>query len=323
VPAVLVTEQEYRKGEAVFLSAAPFECRPAPADEDALAAAVRASGVRYVIVGGRPYRGPLYEALPSGGVIARFGVGYDGIDRGRAARLGLLCTNTPGVLAQSVAEHAVLLMLAAARRFQTFPVPIHTGQWTPPPPVGVELAGRTLAVVGCGEIGRATARIAKRGFGMRVVGVSRSAAAQPAQAAGDFDLVTPDFRAAALQAHFISLHIPARPENAGFVNRARLACVRADAWLVNTARGAVVDEDALFEALAAGRIGGAALDVFAREPYRPVDPARDLRALPNVVLTPHVGSHTLEANRAMAERALRNIRLADAGRVDDMDRLPT
>jgi phosphoglycerate dehydrogenase-like enzyme len=317
MPLVLVTEPEYRKAEDVFRSAAAHECRPVPPDEDDLAAAIRSAGARYVVVGGRPYRGPLYAALDGGGLIARFGVGHDGIDTAQAAARGVLCTNTPDVLAQSVAEHTMLLILAAARRWPALAPSMASGVWAPP--VGVELAGRTVVVVGCGAIGGAASRIARAGFGMRTIGVHRAGATVPRQRASDFDALTSDFQAAARDADFISLHIPARAENASFVNRDRLAQCRPDAWLVNTARGRVVDEAALFDALAAGRLGGAALDVFVHEPYRPVDAARDLRTLPNVVLTPHVGSHTREANRAIAVRALQNVQFAAEGRLADMD----
>ena len=116
MPIVLVTDPEYRKADDVFRSSSVLECRPVPPDETDLAAAIRAAGARYVVVGGRPYRGPLYAALDRGAVIARFGVGHDGIDKAQVAARGLLCTNTPDVLAQSVAEHTMLLVLAAARR---------------------------------------------------------------------------------------------------------------------------------------------------------------------------------------------------------------
>ena len=113
---VLVTDAEFRKGEDRLTAATRFDCRPAPSGELELAAAVRDFQVRYVIVGGRQYTGPLYDALPAGGVIARFGVGYDGIDTARATAARLFCTNTPGVLDQSVAEHTMLLIAAASRR---------------------------------------------------------------------------------------------------------------------------------------------------------------------------------------------------------------
>ena len=314
-PIVLVTVSEYRKGEDRFTAARGLDCRPAPAAEDDLAAVVRDLNVRYVIVGGRPYTGPLYDALPAGGVIARFGVGHDGIDKTRATARGVLCTNTPSVLDQSVAEHAMLLVAAAARKL-TVALESMAGRWVSS--AGQDLQGKTIAVIGCGGIGRALARIAAPGYGMRVVGCTRPDAPAP-RAIDHFALVTNDFGAAVRDADFVSLHMPAKPENAGFINGQRLAQMNPRAWLINTARGAVVDERALFEALAAGRIAGAALDVFAREPYVPTESARDFRALPNVILTPHVGSNTVESNGRMAERALHNVQFAVEGAVERMD----
>jgi phosphoglycerate dehydrogenase-like enzyme len=136
-----------------------------------------------------------------------------------------------------------------------------------------------------------------------------------------FDIITDEFGTAVREADFVSLHMSATPDNAHFIGRERLALFRRHAWLINTARGAVVDETALYDALAQRRIGGAALDVFECEPYEPAGGERDLRTLPDVILTPHVGSNTLEANRQMAERALRNILLAEAGNFAEMDLL--
>ena len=120
-------------------------------------------------------------------------------------------------------------------------------------------------------------------------------------------------------ADFVSLHIPASAENARFLDQQRLSQLQPHAWLINTARGAVVDEPALFEALASGRLAGAALDVFEREPYEPADAGHDLRTLPNVILVPHIGSNTVEANRRMALRALRNVQLANDGDLAALD----
>jgi phosphoglycerate dehydrogenase-like enzyme len=133
--------------------------------------------------------------------------------------------------------------------------------------------------------------------------------------------MTADFSAAVKGADFVSLHMPASAENRRFLNRERLARIRPEAWLINTARGAVVDEAALYDALAARQIAGAALDVFEREPYEPVDPSRDLRTLPNVILTPHCGSNTTEANRAMAARAVANVEMGERGDFGRMDLL--
>jgi len=120
-------------------------------------------------------------------------------------------------------------------------------------------------------------------------------------------------------ADFVSLHMAAVPDNRQWLNRERLSWLGERCWLINTARGWMIDEAALFEALAEGRLAGAALDVFAREPYAPVEGSGDLRALPNVILTPHVGSNTVSANRRMAERALHNIMLAERRAFAEMD----
>ena len=315
-PIVVITEPEYRKGESSFAAARGIECRSAPADEEQLAALLRDVQAKYVIVGPRSYRGPLYDALPAGGVVARFGVGHDGIDKSRATARHLLCTNTPGVLDRSVAEYTMLLIAAAAKRLTSALATMASGGWYMP--AGQELHGKTVAVIGCGGIGRSVARIAAVGYGMHVVGCTNPHAPAPATL-DHFRRVTNDFADAVSNADFVSLHIPTRPDTLRFINSERLAHMNGQAWLINTARGAVVDESALFEWLAAGRIAGAALDVFAREPYEPGEGCGDLRSLPNVILTPHIGSATEEANRRMAERALQNIRFAHAGQIERMD----
>jgi phosphoglycerate dehydrogenase-like enzyme len=311
---VLVTDAEFRRAPGVFESA-PVQCIATPGEEDALADAITHHGARYVIVGSVKYVGKLYDALPRGGVIARFGVGHDGIDKQKATTAGVFCTNTPGVLDESVAELAILLMLAAARRLPSLTAEMRVGRWALGPS-GIELRGKTLAVIGGGRIGQATARIASLGFGMRTIACRRT----PIRGATTpFDSVTDDFRVAVSDADLVSLHINAEPANHHFIDHNRLALMPARAWLINTARGSVVEETALYDALAGERLAGAALDVFDREPYVPVDPSRDLRTLPNVVLAPHIGSHTREANRGMAERALQNIVRAEAGDFAGMD----
>jgi phosphoglycerate dehydrogenase-like enzyme len=316
---VLVTEPEYRRAERVFSTATTVKCVIGPPDEEPLAKAIAAAGARHAVVGGRPYRGPLYSAIAPGNVIARFGVGHDGIDKKKATEAGVLCTNTPSVLDQSVAELTFLLISSAARYLPMVAGDMRAGNWAPKE--GTELRGKTLTMIGVGRIGRAVARIARRGYDMRVVGYHRPGSASAAPARADFDVLTDDLAMALGEADFVSLLIPAAPENAHFINRERLAQLRPHAWLINTARGMVVDESALYDALAVGRLRGAALDVFDREPYVPVDPARDLRTLPNVILTPHVGSHTPEANGRMAARALQNIVLSEAKDFARMDLL--
>jgi phosphoglycerate dehydrogenase-like enzyme len=316
---VIVTDPEFRRAAEVFTSTPELTFVPAPHAEAELSEAIREHRARHVVLGPTPYTGRLYEAVPRGGVLARYGVGHDGIDKAQATRAGLLCTNTPGVLHQSVAELTMLLILAAARHLAAVDGAMREGRWAPQP--GVELQGKTLAIVGCGAIGRAVARIASAGFGMQTIGVRRSPGTASAAGRQDFHATTDDYAGAVREADYVSLHIPALPENAHFINRDRLSLLPERAWLINTARGAVVDEAALYDAVAKKRIAGAALDVYVNEPYTPVDPNRDLRSLSAVVLLPHVGSNTADANRRMGERALANIRLAEAGDFATMDLL--
>ena len=310
---VLITETEFHRAESTFTSTAGFDCRVVPGPEDALCDALAALRGRFVVVGSSPYQDRLYRTLGAGGVIARFGVGFDNIDRAKATALGVLCSNTPDVLQQSVAELTMAMIGAGARHLLPAASSMWQGAWTPQE--GVELEGKTLALIGTGAIARAVAKIAAAGYGMRVHGYARS----PREVPPHFSAITTDFAEAVRGADFVSLHIPASPENVHYIDADRMALLGRHCWLINTARGAVIDEAALFDALQARRIGGAALDVFQREPYVPVDASRDLRTLDNAVLVPHIGSNTVEANARMARRALRNVQLAAAGELEAMD----
>ena len=319
---IAVTELEFRKAETVFARAAKegFDCIRAPAEEAALAAAIRAQGIRHAIIGVEKYSGALFQALSAGAVIARFGVGHDGVDKAQATAHGLLCTNTPGVLDDSVAEHTINLLFAAVRHTVAQATRLQAGEWAPQ--MGAELKGKTLAIIGCGAIGRRVAQIAAQGLGMKVIGFRVSDLdAKRMQREFGFTAVVKDFTEAVRGADFVSLHIPSLPETRHFLSRERLGLLQAGCWVVNTARGALVDEVALFDALAARKAGGAALDVFEKEPYEPAAPGKDLRALANVIMTPHISSSTREACDRVAERALQNIRLAEAGRYEEMDLL--
>jgi len=315
-----VTEPEFWKAQSVFARADENGCHCVvlPPAEEELATGLREQEIHYVIVGVGSYRGPLYEALRPGGVIARFGVGHDGVDKQQATGKGLLCTNTPGVLDDSVAEHTIGLLLALARQTLEQAYRVRAGQWSPR--MGVELRGKLLAVLGCGGIGRRVARLAARAFSMEVVGLRRSLA--PAVLAPvEFGRTVTSFEEAVKGADFVSLHLPSVPETRHYLDRSRFERLPAGSFLINTARGALVDEIALYDILAEGRLAGAALDVFEDEPYKPRMPEKDLRRFANVIMTPHIASSTREACDRIARRALGNIRLAVAGQYADMDLL--
>jgi glyoxylate reductase len=236
-------------------------------------------------------------------VVANVAVGYDNVDLDAARRHGVTITNTPGVLTDATADMATALLLAITRRIGEGERRIRSGEpwaWSIDFMLGRGLRGKTLGIVGYGEIGRATATRA-RVFGMEVVYTKRSRGDDPGQV---------ELGELLERSHVVSLHCPLTPETRHLIDAAALARMRADAYLVNTARGPIVDEAALAAALRDGAIAGAALDVFEREPE--VDP--DLLELDNVVLVPHLGSATVETRTAMAELAAANAIAVLAGR---------
>jgi glyoxylate reductase len=223
-------------------------------------------------------------------LIANYGVGYDRIDLDACLAAGVAVTNTPGVLDAATADLAFALMLAARRGVVSGDRLVRSGawgaHWADAPALGREVSGATLGIVGLGRIGSAVARRAL-GFDMTVLHVRRSE--------GDLDEVLH-------ASDVVSLHVPLTPETKGLITRERLALLQDGATLVNTARGAVVDEDALVDELVSGRIN-AGLDVFAHEPDVPAA----LLELPNVVLTPHVASATVETRAAMTRIVVDNV----------------
>jgi glyoxylate reductase len=217
-------------------------------------------------------------------------VGYDNIDVAAATERGILVTNTPGVLTETTADLAFALILGFARRLVEGERVVREGRWPLWRPtffLGRDVHGATLGIVGLGAIGLAVARRA-RGFGMKVLYASRT---RKPDAERELGLEWRSLEELLEQSDYVSLHIALTPETRGIIGREQFARMQPTAVLVNTARGGVVDQDALVEALQERRIGGAALDVFAVEPIAPDDP---LLALDNVLVAPHIGSATIE-----------------------------
>jgi len=238
-------------------------------------------------------------------VIGRAGVGVDNIDLEEATRRGILVMNTPGGNAASVAEHALALMLSMARSIPQLNAAMHAGRWEKSGAAGAELRGKTLGLVGLGRVGAEVAQRA-RALGMRVVAHDPYLSAERAAEWG-VELVT--LEKMLPQADIVSLHTALSPATERMVNAQMLAQMKRGARLVNTARGELVDETALAEALQSGHLAGAALDVFAVEP-----PGNSpLMALPNVIATPHVAGSTTEAQEEIGVQIAQQIRdyLAD------------
>jgi D-3-phosphoglycerate dehydrogenase / 2-oxoglutarate reductase len=231
-------------------------------------------------------------------LISIWGTGVDNVDLEAARRRGVTVTNTPAINADAVAEHTVALMLAVMRRIPALDRDVRAGQW--PRGLLVQARGKTLGLVGLGAIGSRVAAIA-RALGMTVLawtsrGDERRAAAAGARPAS--------LEALLREADVVSLHLRLSDQTRGFLGRERLALVKPGAFLVNTARGALVDKEALVAALRDGRLAGAGLDVFHEEPVSAGDP---LLALPTVVLTPHNAGMTHEVIEAGLHRAVENI----------------
>jgi lactate dehydrogenase-like 2-hydroxyacid dehydrogenase len=237
-------------------------------------------------------------------ILANFGVGYDHIDLDCARKRGLVVTNTPGVLTEATADIAIALMLMVARRLGEGERELRRGDWkgwAPTHLVGSDVSGRTLGIIGLGRIGRAVARRARQGFGMRLLSYTPRPVA--ASEAGELGVHQVGLDQLLGEADFISLHCPVTPATRHLMNRDRLARMKPSAVLINTARGDIVDEEALVEALTAGTIAGAGLDVYEREPL--VGPG--LLELQNVVLLPHLGSATESTRTAMGMKAVDNL----------------
>jgi lactate dehydrogenase-like 2-hydroxyacid dehydrogenase len=254
-----------------------------------------ASRIRAIVGGGSSVvDAGLMAALPALEIIAINGVGHDGIDLAAAEARGIPVTITRGVLDDDVADLAIALMLAVSRRIAANDRAIRDGGWQAP--LSRRLSGRRIGLYGMGAIGRAIARRAEP-FASEILYTSR--AAKP-------DLPwrhMPDLAALAEASDVLVAIVPATPETAGTVDAAILDRLGRDGILVNVARGAIVDEPALVRALAEGRIAGAGLDVFADEPHVP----EALRAMEQVVLSPHQGSATVETRAAMADLVLANL----------------
>jgi len=275
----------------------------APMSADELAAAFREADAVLCTVTDRITAAQLVQPERRAKIVANFGVGVNHIDLEAARGAGLCVTNTPDVLTDDTADLAILLMLSVLRRAGEGERELREGRWSgwrPTHLLGTRLTGKTLGIVGFGRIGAAVAQRARDGFGMRVLAWTRS----PAKSA-----VRGVHRVAMLEellgnSDVVSLHVPASASTRHLIGAPQLAKMRPNGVLVNTARGEVVDEDALVQALERGVIAGAALDVYEAEPR--VHPG--LLTRNDVVLLPHLGSATRETREAMGLRAVENLR---------------
>lgn len=244
-------------------------------------------------------------------LIANYGVGFDHIDLTAARTQSIAVTNTPGVLTDATADIALTLLLMAARRAGEGERELRSGQWSgwrPTHLVGSALKGKVLACIGFGRIAQATARRAHHGFGMKVVYYARRPADADIAAELQAEFV-PDLKDLLGMSDFVSLHVPGGPETANMIDAAAIAAMKPGSVLINTARGSVVDHQALAAALKSGHLAGAGLDVYPAEPQVP----EELLGIENIVLLPHLGSANSQTRIAMGMCALANVEAFASG----------
>ncbi len=247
----------------------------------------------------------VFDVTPQAKILGNYGVGYSHICEDSARRLGLVVTNTPDVLSECTADIAMTLLLMAARRAGEGEREVRAGQWSgwrPTHMIGAKVAGKVLGIIGFGRIGQEMARRAHHGFGMKILVQNRSKVAPEVLAACGAEQVE-SVEALLPQCDFVSLHCPGGAANRHLINAERLALFKPGAYLINTARGEVVDDIALASALTSGALGGAGLDVFDGEPQ--INAA--LFNCPSLVMLPHLGSATRETREEMGFRVLDNL----------------
>ncbi len=282
-----------------------FEGVGIPDRDELLAGVAAADG----IIGSAqlPIDAAVLAAAPRMRVISNFGVGFDNVDVAAATARGVVVCNTPGVLSDAVADLTMGLLLSLARRLPEAERFLREQRWKPGASMalGTDVAGKTLGIIGLGRIGRAVSRRAVA-FGMDVV--YHDAVRDPP---GDAAFCTyRDLDELLAAADFVSLHVNLTEATTALIGERALALMKPTAYLINTARGGVIDQAALVAALQRGELAGAALDVFEREPPAPDEP---ILQLPNVIALPHIGSGTVETRRAMLELAIDNLLAALRG----------
>jgi D-3-phosphoglycerate dehydrogenase len=317
---VVLEKTIYTRAAVLFDAAAKKHglnwCLIQPLEEEK-ALELHREGAKAFVIGTKKYSPGFYKSLQPGSLIQRFGVGYTSVPVDLCKERGIRVGYTPGVLEAAVAEHTMALLLALSRTVCTFDREMKSGRWNKIE--GSELRGKTLALIGFGRIACEAAFIARNGFRMRIAAFDVRPKLDAAAGALSDEYFT-DLDACLACADYVSLHLPDTPQTAGIVNEKFLKKMKPSAFLINTARGGLIDEPALFHALETGTLAGAALDVFLEEPYKPSGP--DFRTLNNVILTPHCASNTVEANARMAEICIANCVALTADKPDELVLIP-
>ena len=290
VRRILVADELSEEGLAILGETGDVTVRTGMSEEE-----LRAELPQYhalVVRSATTVTGRSLELADNLAVIGRAGIGVDNIDVAAATDRGIVVMNTPDAGAVTTSELAVALLMSMARKIASADASVRTGKWEKSKHTGVEISGKTLGVLGLGRIGR---HVAERGVGLQMKvlahdpAVSQGDAPESVRLVGMEELLT--------ESDFLTVHVPLFPETHHLLNDKNLAMMKPTAMLIHAARGGIVDENAMCDALDAGRLAGAALDVFEKEP---LDPSSRLRSTPNLLLTPHLGASTKEAKRTVS-----------------------
>ena len=246
----------------------------------------------------------IFDAAPKLKIVSQMAVGYDNIDVTEATKRGIYVTNTPDVLTDTTADYAFALILASARRVVEADKYVRDGKWTigwhPNFMMGTDVNGATLGIIGAGRIGYAVAKRAK-GFNMKII---YNDVSQRLEMEKELDSIYVDLETVFKEADFVSVHVPLLPETRYLVNSDKLSLMKKTSYLINTSRGPVVNEKALYDALVNKKIAGAAIDVFEQEPT-PID--NPLLKLDNIVVAPHIASSSYETREKMSDMVADNL----------------
>jgi len=312
LPRVIVTRRLPQAVEARMaeLFDTSFNADDHPMTRDELAAAMRDCDVLVPTVTDDLDAALIAQAGERLQLIANYGAGVNHIDLKAARARGIIVTNTPGVLTEDTADMTMALIVSVPRRLAEGEKLVRSGQWagwSPSNMLGHRIGGKALGIIGMGRIGRAVARRA-RAFGLSIHYHNRNRLPEVVEAELDATW-HPNLDEMLAAIDILTIHTPRNAESENMMDRRRIALLRPHVYLINASRGGIVDEEALVEALEAGRLAGAGLDVWEFEPR--IDPR--LLALPNVVMTPHMGSATFEGRIATGERVIASIRMWVSG----------
>ena len=316
---VVITKAEYKKGMQWFNKVSDVKWIISESNEEEVARQIEEHKAKIVVLGVEKYSKILYSAVSKNGkpgLIIRYGVGYDGIALELCRQNGIFLANTPNVLDQSVAENVFALLLNLARNIVHTNKEFVRGMFISR--TGFELNNKLIGIAGFGNIGKKVSKMACRGFGMKVYAFDT----YPLKVQAEKLKMSPEkfMKEYCLEKYFvnyeefvkdidiISIHLPSNKNTFHFFNEKNLSKLKRGTILINTSRGNLVDEIALYKLLVSNHLRSAALDVFKSEPYIPAEPEYDLRKLPNVLLTPHISSNTFESNERITKKVIENIK---------------